>query len=295
MLNRSAIFTVMAVSFLIAGCAGGGPKGFLKLSEESLAKRQLQMRQYETRDEERMLAGCAGTLQDLGFILGDSETKIGFIAASKKADATDKVKAVAATIFDILSAIGGEGSDLYGGLDGVQKVRASLIIKPSLDGRGMVVRTTFQRIVWNKNGVVKKFETIDDPEIYQKFFASLHKAVFLDDQLVYGSKPASTEPVKMEPARPTAARAAAPLPSKADAEYQAAVILYNAEDYDGAWRKAYTALQANPQHWQSLAMIGNCQYSKGDRQGALVSYQHSLTINPNNPTLKIWVEQLKKQ
>jgi len=184
-LNRSVIVTVLAVFFLMAGCIVGGPKGFLKLSEESQAKRQLQMRQYETKDEEKILAACAGVLQDLGFILGDSETKIGFIAASKKADATEGF--VASAVVGILESIlstGEHEAHEDGEQDDVQEVRASLIIKPSLDGHRMVVRTTFQRIVWKKNGKVSKFETIDDPEIYQTFFASLSKAVFLEDQKI---------------------------------------------------------------------------------------------------------------
>lgn len=93
----------------------------------------------------------------------------------------------------------------------------------------------------------------------------------------------------------TAVPAAGAGARRADAEYRGAVSLYNAGDYDGAWRKAYAALQAHPQHWQSWMMIGNCQYAKGDRQGALVSYQRSLAIHPDNPRLKAWVEQLKNQ
>ncbi len=93
----------------------------------------------------------------------------------------------------------------------------------------------------------------------------------------------------------TALPAAGAQARRADAEYQAAVSLYNAGDYDGASRKAYAALQATPQHWKSWAMIGNCQYAKGDRQGALVSYQRSFEIHPDNPRLKAWVEQLKDQ
>ena len=113
--------------------------------------------------------------------------------------------------------------------------------------------------------------------------------------LVYGLKPASAELVKTAQARPTAVRPTASSSSRADAEYQAGVVLYKARDYDGAWRKAYAALQANPKHWQSWAMIGNCQYAKGDRQSALASYQRSLAIYPDNPQLKAWVEKLKKQ
>lgn len=295
MLNRSAKFTVIVAAFLLSGCASGGPKGFLKLSPESLARRQLQMRQYETNDEAKMLAASVGVLQDLGFILGDSETSIGFIAASKLADATDKVKAIAAGILDLLSALGGNESNLYGDLDGVQKVKASLIIRASLDGHGMMVRANFQRIVWSKKGIVKRVETIDDPEIYRIFFASLDKATFLDENLVHGAKTATGDSALAESARSAGARVSTPLQLYANKEYQLAVELYKAKDYDGAWRKAYAVLEADPQHWQSWSLIGNCQYSKSDREGALVSYQQSLKINPDNHTLELWVKKLTAQ
>jgi Flp pilus assembly protein TadD len=79
-----------------------------------------------------------------------------------------------------------------------------------------------------------------------------------------------------------------------DAEYQAAEQLYRAGDYDGAWRRSAAALQVNPRHWQSWQMIGNCQYAKGDKAGAITSYGYSLQLNPDNPSLKAWLDQISK-
>jgi len=90
-----------------------------------------------------------------------------------------------------------------------------------------------------------------------------------------------------------------PLPAQTaldvDKEYRAATALYNSGDHDRAWRKAYAILKADPQHWKSWAMIGNCQYAKGDRQAALDSYQRALEIHPANPQLKAWTEKLRAQ
>jgi len=80
-----------------------------------------------------------------------------------------------------------------------------------------------------------------------------------------------------------------------DKEYRAAVECYKSGDYNGAWRKAYAILREAPQHWRSWAIIGNCQYAKGDRQGAMASYQRALEIHPDNPRLKAWVEKLRVQ
>jgi tetratricopeptide (TPR) repeat protein len=95
---------------------------------------------------------------------------------------------------------------------------------------------------------------------------------------------------------PAPAKPAVPAPQgvNVDAEYQVCVQLYNAKDIDGAWRRAAAALNANPRHWQSWQMIGNCQYAKGDKQGALSSYRYALQLNPDNPSLKTFVDQLAK-
>ena len=80
----------------------------------------------------------------------------------------------------------------------------------------------------------------------------------------------------------------------ADKAYAEAVRLYSAGDYDGAWRQAAAVLQADPDHWKAWQMMGNCQYAKGDKAGALVSYRESLRIQPDNPRLKAWVDQISK-
>lgn len=159
----------------VIGCASI-PKGFLKPNEASLEKRQLQMRQYDTTNEEQILSAVSGVLQDLGFILDNSETKLGFIAASKQADATS-----GGQIF--LAALLG-GRNAVAACDKSQVIKASVITKPSFDGDKVVVRVTFQRIVWNMSGQINRVESINDLEIYQKFYDSLSKAIFLEAQKI---------------------------------------------------------------------------------------------------------------
>jgi len=78
-------------------------------------------------------------------------------------------------------------------------------------------------------------------------------------------------------------------------EYESAVADYNAGDYAGCRQKASAILQAQPAHWQSWALIGNCQYKQGDTAGAMASYKRSLEINPDNAQLKAWLDQISKQ
>ena len=138
------------------------------------------MKQYDTQDEKEIIAACAGVLQDLGFSLDDSESDLGLIVGSKNRDATDAGQVTLATMSVILSALGGGTSDAFSRIDKTQKIRASIVSKPSLDGSKIVVRVTFQRIVWNARGDVSRMETLKDQSLYSGFFERLSKSVFLE-------------------------------------------------------------------------------------------------------------------
>jgi len=150
-----------------------------------MEKRQLQMKQYDTQDEIKIISSVAGVLQDLGFTLDESESGLGLVSASKRADATSTGQQVGAFLLDMLAALGGNGSaSATKNCDKEQLVKASVISKLSIDKTKIVVRVTFQRIVWNMENKIKLVETIDDPVIYQKFYDALSKAIFLEAQQI---------------------------------------------------------------------------------------------------------------
>ncbi|HCF05680.1 MAG TPA: hypothetical protein DEU72_05530 [Desulfomicrobiaceae bacterium] len=162
--------------FLITTGCQTIPKDALTLSPESLAERQMQTRKYETKDEAKILAACAGLLQDMGFNIDESETNLGLITASKQRSAENAGQIVAAVI---VAALGGGAMPV----DKEQKMRASVVTRPIGDQEKYIaVRVTFQRIVWNTQGQVTKSESIIDPAVYQEFFDKLSKAIFLEGQ-----------------------------------------------------------------------------------------------------------------
>ena len=67
----------------------------MELSPDSLQQRQLQTRTVEGIDEKALLAASAGVLQDLGFNIDESETRLGVIVASKKRSAVDTADIIA--------------------------------------------------------------------------------------------------------------------------------------------------------------------------------------------------------
>ena len=165
---------LLVVPLGLAACAQKIPKEALQLTSESLEKRQLQTRRFDTRDEASMLSASAQVLQDLGFILDESETKLGVIVASKDRDATEAGQVVASILVALLTGVATP-------VDKNQKIRASLVTRMVNPAQPYVaVRITFQRIVWNSRGQISKLEELAEPEIYQGFFDKLSKAVFLE-------------------------------------------------------------------------------------------------------------------
>ena len=174
--NMRKVLALFLVSiFLITGCQTI-PKDALTLSPESLAERQMQTRKYETKDEGKILSACAGLLQDMGFNLDESETKLGLITSSKMRSAENAGQIVGAVLIALL---GGGAMPV----DKEQKMRASVVTRPLGEQGGYIaVRVTFQRIVWNTQGQVTKSESLNDPAIYQEFFDKLSKSIFLEGQ-----------------------------------------------------------------------------------------------------------------
>ncbi len=162
---------VLAISLSLWGCSSTIPKSALEMSPQTLEYRQLQTRRYDTRDEARLLSASASLLQDLGFSIDNSETKVGLIAASKDRDATDAGQVVGAVV---VAALFGVATPV----DDHQKIRASVVTQPF--GSGFTVCVTFQRAVWNTNGQLSRLEKLDDPEMYTEFFEKLSKSIFLE-------------------------------------------------------------------------------------------------------------------
>lgn len=162
---------LLVLTTLLAGCAPTIPNDAMTLTEDSLQERQMQTRTFETSDEATLLSASAAVLQDLGYLIEDSETKCGLIVTSRDRDVTDAGEVLAAVLLGALSGVPVPW-------DEHQRVIASLVTRPIGDEK-IAVRITFQHMVWNSSKQLVRNETINDPEIYQEFFSKLSKSVFL--------------------------------------------------------------------------------------------------------------------
>lgn len=170
---RSFVLPLVLVGVVLSGCVPTIPPEALTLQPEAMSLRRLQTRRFDTGNEKEILRASLGVLQDLGFELDQSESKLGVLVASKERDATDPAQITSRIIVGVL--IGPNDMPV----DTNQRIRASLVTRV-ISPNEATVRVTFQRTVWNDRGGISRAESLTDPELYQEFFWKLSKSLFLE-------------------------------------------------------------------------------------------------------------------
>ena len=153
----------------ISGCVSY--QDYYKLDEDYLARRQMETMRFETNDETMILSASANVLQDLGFTLDETETKLGLITAYKNREAGTTAGKAAIIM---LAAMNGTQA-VY---DTEQKIYTTLVSTKSKESAGYNVRISFARVIWN-NLHESRTEKIDDAQTYREFFDKLSQSLFL--------------------------------------------------------------------------------------------------------------------
>jgi hypothetical protein len=166
-----AIAAVLVVGSSLSGCVNQMAREALTLQPEALEQRRIQTRRFETQSEHELLTASLEVLQDLGFSVDETEPDLGLIVASKNRDASSTGEMIGAFII-------GAAGDTQVSYNVEQRIRASVVTR-GLGKSGTSVRVTFQRIVWNNLGEISINESIEEPKLYQEFFAKLSNSVFL--------------------------------------------------------------------------------------------------------------------
>jgi hypothetical protein len=169
---------------LLTGCAAPASQ-MLASPENMLAQRQLQTRQYESADEERILTTCTALLQDLGFQIDEGTSRLGVVLGSKMRDANPLTPgqrvAVGAAALGLLA--GGYTAPLA--LLLVDKIQAKPVRievgiftrKIGADRDRVAVRIIFRETRYTESGPPR---IITDTAIYQEAFDRLSKALALE-------------------------------------------------------------------------------------------------------------------
>ena len=175
------LIVVCTLAIFLAGCVTLPPNAFV-VTPEQLARRQIETRRYDNAKEEGILVASSNVLQDLGFNLENSETKLGVLTAGKQRDAVDGGE-VAVAIF--VALLGGGAMPISKD----QTIRVSLVVRPvqaTNDNKPIdsyFVRITFQRLVRRTDNSITA-ETLTDNELYDGFFEKLSKSIFIEAQKI---------------------------------------------------------------------------------------------------------------
>jgi len=171
------IALMLGLLLMLNNCAPMFPRAALQLATENGGQRLLQSRQFDT-DEPTLLSAGTAVLQDLGFMIEDSEPAYGLISCSKHRDAGRAEQMLGAFALAVLTGV-------VPSVDRDQWIRASVVTQPvAVDTDSAkcrtVVRVSFQRIVRNQMGKVTRLESLVEPQMYREFFEKLSRSLFLE-------------------------------------------------------------------------------------------------------------------
>lgn len=163
----------LTLLLLVVTSCVGIPKDALKLVGDSLERREMQSRRFETNDERKILNAAVATMQDMSFKIEASEKELGVIVGSKNASAYNAGEIAAAVVVAALTGVVSPVSKS-------QTIKASLITSKASNKKGYIARITFQRIVYDTQDRVSRLESVEDKELYKGFFEKLSKSLFLE-------------------------------------------------------------------------------------------------------------------
>ncbi len=190
--RRVGAVAVSSIGLLLAACSTPtNPAQLFQLSSDSAARRASETRRFETPDEAELLSASAAVLQDLGFQVTESVRELGFLRAAKERSARERGQEIWRSVIFTISTLGlvtGSNTLILVPVDLHQQINASLVTRRA-DTDAYEVRILFYRVVWQTDGISgdqaippgqQRLERIQDPVLYQQFFARLSKAVFLE-------------------------------------------------------------------------------------------------------------------
>jgi len=135
------LFLLLAACIGVAACATPPepPSDLLAPSAEQAALREMQTRSFDVSDKNQAMRGVIAALQDLGFIIERANEPLGLVTAARFAEPRDQ--------------------DVVG---------VTVTVRPQGEDK-MVIRAN---AIYNN-------EPITDPKVYQNFFATLERSLFV--------------------------------------------------------------------------------------------------------------------
>jgi hypothetical protein len=144
MTQGNVIGMVCAALLAVAqGCAAPQPSpDLLAPTEAQLKIRSVQTRSFDIKERQVAMRGVIAALQDLGFIIERANESLGLVTAARFAEPN---------FYDV--------------------VGVTVTVRPEAEGRMMI-----------RANAIYNNKPIDDPKVYQNFFATLERALFVGRQ-----------------------------------------------------------------------------------------------------------------
>ena len=142
MLEKETVRCVifLALVLMVQACAAPQPSQDLFAPTEAHMKlRSIQTRNFDIKDRSQAMRGVVAALQDLGFIIERANEPLGLVTAARFAEP-----------------------------DYLNVATVTVTIRPQEDGQKMV-----------RMNAIYNHKPIEDPKIYQNFFASLERSLFI--------------------------------------------------------------------------------------------------------------------
>lgn len=134
---------ILAGVLLVQGCAAPQPGPDLLAPTDAQTKlRSFQTRTFDVADRKVAMRGVLAALQDLGFIIERANEPLGLVTAARFAEPNS---------FSV--------------------VEVTVTVRQQSDGRMMV-----------RANAIFNNKPIDDPKVYQNFFATLDRSLFINKE-----------------------------------------------------------------------------------------------------------------
>ena len=141
-MKRRAVWRMVvgATLAMLCGCVPPQPgPELLALTEAQMKIRSAQTRTFDVKDRQVAMRSVIAALQDLGFIIERANDALGLVSAARFAEPN---------YYDVLGV--------------------TVTVRPQADGRVMI-----------RANAIYNNKPIEDPKVYQNFFATLERSLFV--------------------------------------------------------------------------------------------------------------------
>lgn len=145
MTTMTRIGSIVAIGGLLMlhGCAAPQPsQDLLAPTDAQMKIRSIQTRTFDVKDRQAAMRGVIAALQDLGFIIERANEPLGLVTAARFAEPN---------FYDV--------------------VGVTVTVRQEADGRMMI-----------RANAIYNNKPIEDPKVYQNFFATLERSLFVTRQ-----------------------------------------------------------------------------------------------------------------